>query len=64
MQFCFINAKIISEVMLTYNIVENNILHHALYLQPLEKYGTLFFMRSFCFFFYSFFYKISKVLQT
>ena len=49
MLFCFINAKIISKVLLTYSIMENNIIHHALYLKVLKKYGKLFFIKSFFF---------------
>ena len=35
-------AKVIRKVLKTYNRVKNTILHCALYLQPLKKYGTIF----------------------
>ena len=48
MEFCFINPKIISRVLLTYNIVENNIWHRALKFAIFKKARkVIFFMRSF-----------------
>ena len=50
MLFHYINAQIISKVLLTYDIVENNILYHALYLQPLKSTENYFYEK-FLFFF-------------